>query len=121
MSRQILFVVSTSSPRAPFSTTAKASNLSGAPYTGSYAIGQPTRGPLAEAGAPRLSPKRLKEYLDQYVVGQERSKKVMATAIYNHYQRIREMERQEEEARVRAAELNRSQFDYEAHAVECQS
>jgi len=39
----------------------------------------------------------LKEHLDQFVVGQERAKKVLSTAVYNHYQRIQELERQDEE------------------------
>lgn len=28
------------------------------------------------------------EYLNKYVVGQERSKKVLAVAVYNHYKRV---------------------------------
>jgi ATP-dependent Clp protease ATP-binding subunit ClpX len=39
----------------------------------------------------------LKEHLDQFVVGQERAKKVLSTAVYNHYQRIQELQRQDEE------------------------
>ena len=33
-------------------------------------------------------PLELKEYLDQYVVGQEETKKKLAVAVYNHYKRI---------------------------------
>jgi ATP-dependent Clp protease ATP-binding subunit ClpX len=41
-------------------------------------------------GAPHKLPKplELKEYLDQYVVGQEATKKKLAVAVYNHYKRI---------------------------------
>ena len=39
----------------------------------------------------------LKQHLDQFVVDQERAKKVLSTAVYNHYQRIQELERQEDE------------------------
>lgn len=34
------------------------------------------------------SPKEIKKFLDQYVVGQERSKKTLSVAVYNHYKRI---------------------------------
>ena len=34
------------------------------------------------------APTEIKEFLDQYVIGQERAKKIMAVAVYNHYKRI---------------------------------
>jgi len=34
------------------------------------------------------TPKEIKEYLDQYVVGQERAKIILSVAVYNHYKRI---------------------------------
>ena len=34
---------------------------------------------------------------DRFVVGQERAKKVLSTAVYNHYQRIQEIQRREDE------------------------
>lgn len=33
-------------------------------------------------------PKAIKKFLDQYVIGQERSKKVLSVAVYNHYKRL---------------------------------
>jgi ATP-dependent Clp protease ATP-binding subunit ClpX len=33
-------------------------------------------------------PKNIKEFLDQYVVGQEMAKKTLSVAVYNHYRRI---------------------------------
>ncbi len=33
-------------------------------------------------------PRRIAELLNQYVIGQERAKKVLAVAVYNHYKRI---------------------------------
>ena len=33
-------------------------------------------------------PKAIKEFLDQYVIGQERAKKLLSVAVYNHYKRI---------------------------------
>jgi len=32
-------------------------------------------------------PKEIKEFLDQYVIGQERAKKTLSVAVYNHYKR----------------------------------
>lgn len=33
-------------------------------------------------------PKKLKEFLDDYVIGQDEAKKVLSVAVYNHYKRI---------------------------------
>ncbi len=35
-----------------------------------------------------LKPKELKEFLDEYVIGQDEAKKVLSVAVYNHYKRI---------------------------------
>ena len=34
------------------------------------------------------SPREIKEYLDDYIIGQEQAKKILAVAVYNHYKRI---------------------------------
>ena len=34
------------------------------------------------------SPKEIKEFLDEYVIGQDEAKKSLAVAVYNHYKRI---------------------------------
>ncbi len=34
------------------------------------------------------SPKEFKEYLDQYVIGQDYAKKVLSVAVYNHYKQL---------------------------------
>ena len=47
---------------------------------------------LEETGAADsinlLKPKEIREFLDQYVIGQEEAKKVLSVAVYNHYKRI---------------------------------
>lgn len=35
-----------------------------------------------------LTPKELKAVLDEYVIGQERAKKIFSVAVYNHYKRV---------------------------------
>ena len=35
-----------------------------------------------------LKPKEIHAYLDQYVIGQDRAKKLLSVAVYNHYKRI---------------------------------
>src|SRR5690606_5694105 len=43
-----------------------------------------------ENGQERLpSPREIKDILDQYVIGQQGAKKVLAVAVYNHYKRLR--------------------------------
>ena len=34
------------------------------------------------------TPKEIKEILDQYVIGQQRAKRVLSVAVYNHYKRL---------------------------------
>ena len=34
------------------------------------------------------TPREIKEYLDQYVIGQDDAKKILSVAIYNHLKRI---------------------------------
>ena len=43
----------------------------------------------AELTGALVTPAELKEHLDQYVIGQDKVKKVLAVAVYNHYKRIR--------------------------------
>ena len=44
--------------------------------------------------APRLSevpkPNEIKEYLDQYIIGQDEAKKYLSVAVYNHYKRLQQ-------------------------------
>ncbi len=48
----------------------------------------PTNGD-SEGPEPKLHrPSEIKAYLDQYVIGQERAKRAVAVAVYNHYKRL---------------------------------
>ena len=43
--------------------------------------------------AKLLSPREIKDILDKYVIGQEEAKKTLAVAVYNHYKRINNEEK----------------------------
>jgi ATP-dependent Clp protease ATP-binding subunit ClpX len=68
-------------------------------YTSSYDPNEPIKGPLGDvstSGVSRITPRKLKEYLDEFVVGQNYAKTVVSAAVYGHYLRIRELQTQEE-------------------------
>jgi ATP-dependent Clp protease ATP-binding subunit ClpX len=44
--------------------------------------------PVASAQIKLPKPAEVKSFLDQYVIGQEKTKKKLAVAVYNHYKRI---------------------------------
>ena len=48
-----------------------------------------------ESGLPR--PAEIKTFLDEYVIGQETSKRLLSVAVYNHYKRIAHNEKNEVE------------------------
>ena len=64
------------------------SQMSGAAGEGQYGNGQ------NEEELPALDykklppPHKIKEQLDEYVIGQERAKKIISVAVYNHYKRV---------------------------------
>ena len=43
--------------------------------------------PLETESTPK--PTEIKDFLEEYVIGQERAKKILCVAVYNHYKRIR--------------------------------
>ena len=44
---------------------------------------------MAVSGGALPKPKEIKAELDNYVIGQENAKKILAVAVYNHYKRLR--------------------------------
>ncbi|BFM38945.1 ATP-dependent protease ATP-binding subunit ClpX [Synechocystis sp. LKSZ1] len=46
----------------------------------------PPRAPLTLERLPK--PTEIKQYLDEYVIGQDEAKKVLSVAVYNHYKRL---------------------------------
>jgi len=99
------------------------SDFTGQPFTGSYDAGERTSGPLGGAsilGAPTLTPRTLKQHLDSFVVGQERAKKIMSVAVYNHYQRIQESQRQQDEEHALQKQQLRREMA-ESHPLESTS
>jgi ATP-dependent Clp protease ATP-binding subunit ClpX len=55
-----------------------------------------------------LKPKEILEILNEYVIGQERAKRVLAVAVYNHYKRVQQMALEEEDAIQDEVELQKS-------------
>ena len=53
------------------------------------AINEPKRAPRSGSSDLALKkPKEIKDFLDQYVIGQDEAKRTLAVAVYNHYKRI---------------------------------
>lgn len=44
--------------------------------------------PVSDSEINLLKPQEIKDFLDQYVIGQDEAKKVLAVSVYNHYKRV---------------------------------
>ena len=52
----------------------------------------PTKTMSKTAAGNRLLPREIKAALDEYVIGQDRAKKALSVAVYNHYKRVEAQE-----------------------------
>lgn len=60
--------------------------------TGQKASGE-TSGNAYSAPLQLIPPRDLKDFLDQYIIGQDDAKKVISVAVYNHYKRLQDVEK----------------------------
>ena len=51
------------------------------------------------------NPREIKDYIDQYVIGQEAAKKYLSVAVYNHYKRITQRGRVESDVELEKANV----------------
>jgi ATP-dependent Clp protease ATP-binding subunit ClpX len=61
-------------------------------------------------GVPKFYPRDLKRRVDEYVVGQDRAKKTICAAIFNHYQNLRRRRQHEQEDKEKHEKLLRQRF-----------
>ncbi|HEA80116.1 MAG TPA: ATP-dependent Clp protease ATP-binding subunit ClpX, partial [Maribacter sp.] len=50
-------------------------------------------------------PQEIKEFLDTFIIGQERTKKVMSVAVYNHYKRLLQPSSKEDEIEIQKSNI----------------
>jgi len=50
-------------------------------------------------------PKAIKDFLDQYVIGQEFTKKVMSVAVYNHYKRLLQPKKNKDDIEIQKSNI----------------
>lgn len=96
--------------RGPAQSTYHRSDFNGQGFSSFYETDQPTRGPLggtSNVGASHVTPKALRQHLDQFVVDQERAKVVLSVAIHEHHLRIQELRRQRDERSKLEAQAQR--------------
>ncbi len=60
----------------------------------------------ASSSAPRIMPpEEIKKTLDEYVIGQERVKRALCVAAYNHYKRIRSNQKRKPEVELQKSNI----------------
>lgn len=52
-----------------------------------------------------LRPKEIKEFLDQYVIGQDEAKKYLSVAVYNHYKRLLQGDKSDDDVEIEKSNI----------------
>ncbi|HEH9328361.1 TPA: ATP-dependent Clp protease ATP-binding subunit ClpX [Staphylococcus aureus] len=59
----------------------------------------------SEAMTELLTPKEIMDHLNEYVIGQEKAKKSLAVAVYNHYKRIQQLGSKEDDVELQKSNI----------------
>lgn len=62
-----------------------------------------TSSPLTDKKLPK--PKEIKEFLDRYVIGQDDAKKALSVAVYNHYKRLNNPSKSEDDVEIEKSNI----------------
>ena len=65
----------------------------------------PRKAQLGAAQQKLMPPREIKRTLDEYVIGQERVKRALCVAVYNHYKRIRSNQRHKPDVELQKANV----------------
>jgi len=52
-----------------------------------------------------IKPKEIKQYLDEFVIGQDQAKRVLSVAVYNHYKRLNQRKTDSEEVQIEKSNI----------------
>ena len=60
---------------------------------------------LVEVSDKNLTPKEIKAVLDTYVIEQDRAKKVLSVAVYNHYKRLDSLGKNQDDVEIQKSNI----------------